>query len=482
VCAGGRVVAVCDKRLLPGYDVFDEDRYFEPGRAPCVVVVGNRRLGVLICEDFWQAQDVAEDRTYPVDPTREVTERGCDCLVILNASHFVRGKWQRHIQQQRAAAARYGLPIVAVHQVGGNDDLIYDGRSVAVDGGGSPVAVLPGWTAAVETIELVDPGAVAAPGLPADVGLKVDPLSEVFQALVLGIRDYCGKTGHQRVVLGLSGGIDSAVVACLAVAALGPANVSGVMMPSRYSSAGSVEDATELAANLGMAPCDNVSIESLHTLLHEVLAGPLGDAGGVTDENIQARIRGVLLMAMSNTMGSLVLVPSNKSELATGYATIYGDMCGALLVLGDVLKTRVYALAEWINACHADCGFASAPIPERSLTKAPSAELRPHQTDQDTLPPYEVLDQIVEGYIERELSVRQIVEETDIDPAVVHAMARMIDLAQHKRDQAAPVLKVTPRTFGRGRPMPIAMRWEEVQSRHGDSKAARAGRESDRRR
>lgn len=437
---------------------------------------------MLICEDFWQGHDVTTGRTYSVDPTREVIERGCDGLVVLNASHYVGGKWQRHIQQQRAAAARYGVPIIAVHQVGGNDDLIYDGRSVAVNAAGSPVAVLPGWSAAVETIELVDPGAPPAPGLPADVGLEVDPLSEVFHALVLGIRDYCAKTGHERVVLGLSGGIDSAVVACLAVAALGPANVAGVMMPSRYSSAGSVEDASELAANLCMPRCDTVSIESLHSLVHEVLAESMGDGGGVTDENIQARIRGVLLMAMSNTTGSLVLVPSNKSELATGYATIYGDMSGALLVLGDVVKTAVYALAEWINACYRDCGFASPPIPERSITKAPSAELRPHQTDQDTLPPYEVLDQIVQGYIERELSVSQIVEETDIDPAIVHATARMIDLAQHKRDQAGPVLKVTPRTFGRGRPMPIAMRWEEVQSRHGDSKAARACRESDRRR
>ncbi len=482
VCTGGRVVAVCDKRLLPGYDIFDEDRYFEPGAGPCVVEVAGRRLGVLICEDFWQAQDVTAGRTYRVDPTRDAIDVGCDGLVILNASPFFRGKWQRHIQQQRAAAARFRIPIVAVHQVGGNDDLIFDGRSVAVDAVGSPMAILPGWVPAVETIELVDPGTAPAPGLPADVGLDVEPLSEVFQALVLGTRDYCVKTGHERVVLGLSGGIDSSVVACLAVAALGPANVSGVMMPSRYSSAASVEDASELAANLGMPRCDTVSIEALHTLVHDVLAEPLGDAGGVTDENIQARIRGVLLMAVSNATGALVLVPSNKSELATGYTTIYGDMSGALLVLGDVLKTSVYALAEWINACHRECGFPSPPIPERSITKAPSAELRPHQTDQDTLPPYETLDQIVEGYIERELSIRQIVEETDIDPTLVHATTRMIDFAQHKRDQAGPVLKVTPRTFGRGRPMPIAMRWEEVQSRHGDSKAARSCREPDRRR
>ena len=492
ICTGGRVIAVCDKRLLPGYDVFDEDRYFEAGREPCVVEVAGWRLGVLICEDFWQARDVTAGSTYRIDPTREVIDQGCDGLLVVNATPFVRGKWQRHVQQLRAAAIRYRVPIVAVHQVGGNDDLIFDGRSVAVDATGSPVAVLPGWISAVETIDLADPGAPAVPGMPADVGLDVEPLSELFHALVLGIHDYCSKTGHRRVVIGLSGGIDSAVVACLATAALGSSNVSGVMMPSRYSSAASVEDATELAGNLGLLRCDEVAIESLHALVHEVLAEPLGDAGGVTDENIQARIRSVLLMAISNSSGALVLVPSNKSELATGYATIYGDMSGALSVLGDVLKTRVYALAEWINACHRECEFTVAPIPERSLTKAPSAELRPNQTDQDTLPPYDVLDQIVERYVEREQSVRQIVEETDLGPLLVHQTVRMIDLAQYKRDQAAPVLKVTPRAFGRGRPMPIAMKWDPelrstssavgLQSHHGDPEAADARREPDRRR
>ncbi len=461
ICAGGRVVGTCDKRLLPGYDIFDEDRYFEPGDRPCVFEVAGRRLGLLICEDFWQARDVTARRTYDVDPTREVLDLGCDGLVVINASPFVSGKWQRHVRQLRAEATTHRMPIVAVHQVGANDDLIFDGRSVAVDATGSPLAVLPGWTSAIETIELVDPGTAAAPGLPADVGLDVEPLSELFHALVLGIRDYCAKTGHQRVVIGLSGGIDSAVTACLAAAAVGPHNVRGVMMPSRYSSAGSVEDAVELAENLGLPRCDTVPIEALHEGVHDALNEPLGDAGGVTDENIQARIRGVLLMAISNSTGALVLVPSNKSEMATGYATIYGDMSGALSVLGDVLKTRVYALAEWINSAQRESGFSKPPIPERSLTKAPSAELRPNQTDQDTLPPYEMLDQIVERYIERELSVRQIVEETDLDPALVHETARMIDLAQHKRDQAALVLKVTPRTFGRGRPMPIAMKWTE---------------------
>jgi len=462
VCSGGRVVAVYDKRLLPGYDVFDEDRYFEPGRGVCVVpAAGGRRLGVLVCEDLWRADDVAAMSRYPADPLAEVAAAGCDLAVVLNASPFVMGKWQRHVQQLRAAAAHHRLPIVVVHTVGGNDDLVFDGRSVAVDADGSPLAVLPGWGPRVQTVEVPPRGAEAGAGLPADVSLEVEPLSELFHALVLGVADYVRKTGHARVSLGLSGGIDSSVVACLAAAALGPKHVAGVMMPSRYSSSASVEDARELAANLGLARCDTVPIEGLHAAVHETLAPTLGDAGGVTDENIQARLRGVLLMAHSNATGSLVLVPSNKSELATGYATIYGDMCGALAVLGDVIKTRVYALAEWINANPRACGVDRPPIPERCLTKPPSAELRPMQTDQDTLPPYELLDQIVERYIEREQSIRQIVEETDLAPEFVLELTTMIDRAQYKRDQAAPVLKVTQRTFGRGRPMPIAMRWRD---------------------
>ncbi len=465
ICAGGRVIDVYDKRLLPGYDIFDEDRYFEPGNRTCVVDVGGRRVGVLICEDLWQAQDVTGDPRYTVDPAAELTGLGCDLLLVLNATPFVPGKWERRVHLLRAAASRYRLPIAAVHQVGANDDLIFDGRSVAVDAAGSPIAVLPGWVPAVRTIEIPDPAAPGAERFPADVTLEVEPLSELFHALVLGIADYVAKTGHEKVMIGLSGGIDSSLVATLAAAALGPENVIGLMMPSRYSSVASLEDAMELAANLGLSRCETLPIESLHQGVHDALAPTLGEAGGVTDENIQARVRGVLLMAFSNSIGALVLVPSNKSEMATGYATIYGDMSGALSVLGDVVKTRLYALAEWINAQPGECGFDAPPIPERCLTKAPSAELRPNQTDQDTLPPYEQLDQIVERYIEREQSTQQIVEETALDPKLVSAMTLLIDRAQYKRDQAATVLKVTARAFGRGRPMPIAMRWgEEVVS------------------
>jgi NAD+ synthetase len=455
ICAGGQVLHVYDKRLLPGYDVFDEDRYFEPGSTPGVVEVAGRRLGILICEDLWRAEDTAAERTYTVNPVREVAALGCDVLLVLSASPYAASKWTRHLEQVRAAATEHRLPIVTVHQVGANDDLIFDGRSVVVGADGSLVSVLPAWTPAVRTVDLR--GETAAEDVP-----EIEPLDDLFHALVLGVRDYWRKTGHRKVVIGLSGGLDSAVTGTVAAAALGRDNTIGVMMPSRYSSAGSLEDAAELAANLALKRTETISIESLHEGVHEALAESLGEAGGVTDENIQARVRGVLLMAFANAVDALVLVPSNKSEVATGYSTIYGDTCGALAVLGDVLKTRVYALAEWINARFDRCGFSKPPIPRRSITKAPSAELRPNQTDQDTLPPYEVLDPIVQRYIEREQSIEQIVEETDLDPKLVREVANMIDRAQHKRDQMAPALKVSPRAFGRGRPMPIAMKWEEA--------------------
>jgi len=456
ICAGGQVLHVYDKRLLPGYDIFDEDRYFEPGSVPGVVEVAGRRLGILICEDLWRAEDTTTDRTYTVNPVQEVAALGCDLLIVLSASPYMASKWTRHLQQVRAAATEHGLPIVAVHQVGANDDLIFDGRSVAVSADGSVLSVLPAWTPAVRTVDLRAGTAQEVP--------EIEPMDDLFHALVLGVRDYWHKTGHRKVVIGLSGGLDSAVTAAVAAAALGPDNVIGVMMPSRFSSAGALEDALELAGNLGLPRTETISIETLHEGVHEALAASLGEAGGVTDENIQARVRGVLLMAFANAVDALVLVPSNKSEVATGYSTLYGDTCGALAVLADVLKTRVYDLAEWINAGHARCGFSKPPIPRRSITKPPSAELRPNQTDQDTLPPYEVLDAIVQRYIEREQSIEQIVEETDLDPKLVREVTTMIDRAQHKRDQMAPALKVTPRAFGRGRPMPIAMKWEEGAS------------------
>ena len=463
VCRAGEVLAVCDKRLLPGYDVFDDDRYFEPGDRPTTVEIDGTRVGLLICEDLWQAGDVRAERRYTVSPVEDLARLGCDLLVALNATPFVSGKWQRHLAQIREAVRAHRLPIVVVNQVGGNDDLVFDGRSVVVGADGALRAVLPGWEAAVETVDLSE-----APPTEALARLErslAEPLRELFSALVLGVKDYCRKVGKSRVVLGLSGGVDSALAASIATTALGASNVSGLIMPSRYSLPESRQDALALVRNLGLGRCAETSIEPAHRAVEEALASAVEEGtGGVTDENLQARLRGLLLMAFSNATGDLVLGTSNKSELATGYCTIYGDMCGALSVLGDVVKTRVYKLAEWINRHHADYGFAGPPIPRRSITKPPSAELRPDQTDQDTLPPYEVLDEIVERFIEFEQSPRRIVEETGFDDALVERTLRMIDSAQYKRDQAAVVLKVTGRTFGRGRPMPIAMKWEGARA------------------
>ena len=465
VCRDGEIIAVHDKQLLPGYDVFDEDRYFDCGNQPVTVEVAGSRVGVLICEDLWRAGDVRVERHYAQEPAADLVGLGCDVLVSLGASPYVTGKWQRHIELLREVVSRHGVTVVAVNQVGGNDDLIFDGRSVVVGPDGALLAVLPGWEPAVETIDLAAP-----PATEANVALQrklTEPMREVFGALVLGVKDYCRKVGHAQVLLGISGGVDSALTATIASTALGPDNVIGLMLPSRYTSPESRRDAVAVTRNLGLSRLDEVSIESAHIAMQEALAAVLPADGthGVVDENIQARLRGVLLMAVSNAIGALVLATGNKSELATGYCTIYGDMCGALAVLGDVTKTRVYQLARWINENHAECGFGHPPIPVASIEKPPSAELRPGQTDQDTLPPYEILDQLVERYVELEQSPQRIIDETGFDEDLVRETLAVIDRAQYKRDQAAIILKVTARTFGRGRPMPIAMRWDTSATR-----------------
>jgi NAD+ synthase (glutamine-hydrolysing) len=461
-CEGGRVVKVYDKRLLPGYDVFDEDRYFEPGRECGVVELAGRRVGLLICEDLWRAGDVNFVRRYDADPVAELAERRCDLVVALNASPFVAGKWVRHLKQLRESAIALGCPVVSVNQVGGNDDLIFDGRSVAMDATGEVRALLPGWEPAVEVVELHrgEKGNGARGGAGKPIATREPDINEeLFHALVLGVRDYVHKTGNTSVALGLSGGIDSALVATLAVAALGAAHVTGMTMPSRYSSQGSVTDAVQVAMNLGMARLINVSIESLHGAAAQAMHNALdGELSGVADENTQARLRGIILMAYSNTTGALLLATGNKSELATGYCTLYGDMCGALCVLGDVVKTRIYTLARWINVNYASLGFKIAPIPEASIMKPPSAELKANQTDQDTLPAYDVLDQIITRLVEDEQSADEIVAETGLDAALVNRWVGTIDQQEYKREQAALVLKVTPRAFGRGRPMPMAVR------------------------
>lgn len=457
IVQSGQVLAVCDKRLLPGYDVFDEDRYFDPGDEPCVFEVHGRRIGVLICEDLWQAQDVDARAHYPCDPLGDVVRAGCDVILSVNASPFIVGKSARHAQQLSQFAKRIALPVIAVNQVGANDDLIFDGRSMAVNERGEFIAQLPGFTSAVHTIDL---NATSQ-----DIE-RIDPMRELYDALVTGVRDYLGKTGVRSALIGLSGGIDSAVTAVIAAAAIGADQVTGVMMPSKFSSAGSVDDSHQLAENLQLAACLNIPIHQGHDLLHRSLNDALGDVSRtMTDENLQARMRGVILMAVSNSQGSLVLTTSNKSEIAVGYSTLYGDMVGAVAVLGDVLKTRVYELAEWINASHRSLGFEIAPIPRNSITKPPSAELRPNQTDQDTLPPYSTLDEIIERYVEREQSCERIIAETGIDAELVVKTLRMIDRTEYKREQAALILKVSPRAFGRGRQMPVVARYQPLGAR-----------------
>jgi len=456
----GRVVKTYDKRLLPGYDVFDEDRYFEPGSEPGVVQLAGKRVGILICEDLWRAGDVNFIRRYKIDPVAELAERRCELVVVPNASPFVVGKWDKHLAQLREAARTLGCPLISVNQVGGNDDLIFDGHSIAMDATGEVRAALPGWTQAVHVVEFAGDEGNGSRGAAHAITLdQPDALEELYHALVLGIRDYVRKTSNTSVALGLSGGIDSALVATLAAAALGSEHVTGISMPSRYSSQGAIDDAAQLAKNLGMPAMITVPIESMHVAAAEAMKGAIdGGLKNVADENTQARLRGIILMAHSNSTGALVLATGNKSELATGYCTLYGDMCGALAVLGDVVKTRVYALSNWINAHHTSLGFAVPPIPESSITKPPSAELRANQTDQDTLPAYEELDQIVMRLVEDGQSAETIAVETGIDPAVVHRWVRTIDQQEYKREQAALVLKVTPRAFGRGRPMPMALR------------------------
>ena len=457
VCADGRVVKVYDKRLLPGYDVFDEDRYFEPGRECGVAEMHGKRIGLLICEDLWRAGDLTFIRKYDTDPVAELAQQDCDVVVALNASPFVMGKWARHVDQLRQAATTLTCGLVSVNQVGANDDLIFDGRSVAVDGDGALCAILPGWRSAVETIDL---GAKAARSTTRN-GIVVQPpdeIEEMSHALVLGIRDYVNKTGNESIALGLSGGIDSALVATLAAAAIGSEHVIGVSMPSRYSSPGSITDAAQLVKNLGLPEMLSVPIESLHATATAAYEQALSEElRNIADENTQARLRGIILMAISNSRrGTLVLATGNKSELATGYCTLYGDMCGALCVLGDVTKSRIYKLARWINANFAQLGFRLPPIPQASIDKPPSAELKANQTDQDTLPPYDVLDEIIVRLVEHEQSREEIVAETGLDSALVNRWVRVIDQQEYKREQAALVLKVTPRTFGRGRPMPLA--------------------------
>jgi NAD+ synthase/NAD+ synthase (glutamine-hydrolysing) len=444
---GGRVANRFRKALLPTYDVFDEDRYFEPFHGAQTLDIAGRRIGISICEDIWNDRDFWKRRRYHHDPVDELVRAGATVIVNLSASPFSYGKQALRERMLGSMARKHAVPLVYVNQFGGNDDLVFDGRSSGFSREGHPTARGRSFDADIVLcdVDRLDP-------LPAADDLQ--PESEIWRALVLGTRDYARKCGFSSAVLGLSGGIDSALTAAIAAEALGPAHVLGVMMPSPYSSRGSIDDALLLAKNLGIETLA-LPIEDAMQAMDRTLAGAFaGTSQGVTEENIQARIRGNLLMALSNKRGALLLTTGNKSELAVGYCTLYGDMSGGLGVIADVPKTMVYRVARWVNQ-----QARTARIPESTLTKPPSAELRPDQTDQDSLPPYDILDEILRRHIEGHESAGTIVA-AGFEPAVVGRVLQLVRGAEFKRKQAAPGLKVTDRAFGTGWRMPIAARGE----------------------
>jgi NAD+ synthase (glutamine-hydrolysing) len=442
----GAVGPAFHKTLLPTYDVFDEDRYFEPAHGPQILELDGCRLGISICEDVWNDRDFWKRRRYHEDPIEVLAKAGAQAILNLSASPFTVGKQNLREAMLGQMAQKYGLPLAIVNQVGGNDDLIFDGRSAAFDAQGRLFARAKGFEEDLVVVDLAAGAAgISGPGAIAEDDFE--PEAEIWNALVLGVRDYARKTRFSSVLLGLSGGIDSALTAAIAADAFGSENVLGVMMPSRYSSQGSVDDSVELAHHLGIRTL-TLPISDIMETYEEVLAEPFhGFAPDVTEENIQSRIRGNLLMALSNKYGSLLLTTGNKSEMSVGYCTLYGDMNGGLAVIADLPKMMVYRVSRWRNLRKPD-------IPEAILTKPPSAELRPGQTDQDSLPPYDLLDQILELHVEQCQSAEEIIAQ-GFDEPTVRRVLKLVRMAEFKRKQAAPVLKVTSRAFGTGWRMPI---------------------------
>jgi len=444
----GRVHSRHYKTLLPTYDVFDESRYFEPGKKPAELAsVAGWQVGLSICEDLWNDERLDQRRLYHVNPIADIDAAGAQIVINASASPFVVGKHAFRLEVFGTQARRFGKPVIYVNQVGGNDELVFDGNSVVLDATGKTIAQAKDFQ---EDLLIADFGPSAARGA---INVPSGGIESIYKALVLGLRDYVRKCGFSSVVVGLSGGVDSALVAALAAAAMGPDKVVGVAMPSRYSSEHSLTDAAAVAKNLGIQ-FHVLSISKVHEAYETTLAAPFaGTKPDVTEENIQARIRGTLLMAFSNKFGHLLLTTGNKSELAVGYCTLYGDMCGGLAVISDLPKTTVWEMARWINEI-----AGRELIPAASIAKAPSAELRPNQTDQDSLPPYDVLDSILYRNIELEMDADKIIAD-GYDAATVRRVIRLVDLSEYKRRQAAPGLKVTSRAFGFGRRMPIAQRY-----------------------
>lgn len=443
-CLNGEMKSIHRKSLLPNYDVFDEVRYFEASRNVHLLNLNEKRFGVTICEDAWNDKDFWVHRLYEFDPVEENVKLGADILINISASPFGISKEKIRTEMFSQIAKKHKKTVLFVNQVGANTDLIFDGGIKVFDRNGKLI---------LASNRFEDSSVLY------DTERKYDELNyeypsdvdDIFHALVLGIKDYCQKTGFQKVVLGLSGGVDSALVAVLAKEAMGPENVLCVMMPSQYSSEGSIKDSKKLTEKLGVK-YTIIPINKLFDEFKETLKQEFDDLPeDLTEDNLQSRIRGVLLMALSNKFGYLLLATGNKSELATGFATLYGDMCGGLAPISDLYKTKVYELAKFINR-------EKEIIPIEIINKIPSAELRPNQTDQDTLPPYKVLDQILYNYIEEAKEENEIVN-LGFDRELVRKVLKMVDRAEFKRKQAAPGLKVTKKAFGTGRRFPIVQRW-----------------------
>ena len=443
IARNGKVLLEQKKMLLPTYDVFDELRYFEPGTEVHLVEIAGRKVGVSVCEDFWFDDEALGKKLYCANPVDDLARQGAEVLLNISASPFNAGKRRARWEIFSSIAARYQVPLVYVNQVGGNDELLFDGSSIVFDASGQTIFCAPAFAEHNTMVQLQ--------GSPCEMILALGEDEEIGRGLILGLGDYMRKVGFENVVIGLSGGIDSALTAAIAVEALGASRVTGISMPSQFSSEGSVKDARTLAENLGIA-FHIVPIAGIYAPYEQATDTLFGEHKfDTTNENIQARIRGNILMAWSNRTGAMVISTGNKSEMAVGYCTLYGDMAGGLSLLADVYKTTIYRIARWINR-------EREIIPESTMTKAPSAELRPNQTDQDTLPPYDVLDGILKLYIEEWKEVDEIAA-AGYDRALVTRVLTMVDRAEFKRRQAAPTIRVSSKAFGSGRDMPIAQQW-----------------------
>ena len=445
------------KSLLPTYDVFDEDRYFESAHSISLAKISGRKSGISICEDAWGANIIWHGKIHHKDPVESMIRQGAEIIINISASPFTIGKQDERLKMLTSHAKKYNVPIVFVNQIGGNDDLVFDGNSLVINKKGVIVDKALSFEEDLLMVEFKGPDISAGGSKPSSVGKRTQAgadegeIESVYDALVLGTRDYVRKCGFKKAVIGLSGGIDSAVTAVIAARALGKGKVLGVTMPSGFSSKGSVKDSKALAKRLGIA-FENIPIKSVYNAYTKTLSDVFtGLPFDVTEENLQARIRGKILMAISNKHGHLVLTTGNKSELAVGYCTLYGDMCGGLAVISDIPKTMVYDIAEYINR-------RKEVIPIHTIEKPPSAELRPDQKDQDSLPPYDILDGVLKAYVEESRDIDDIVGR-GFNEALVKDIIKKVDTNEYKRKQAAPGLKVTSKAFGTGRRMPLAQRY-----------------------